>query len=73
MPYSAMSIGQFAAQRSDIRFLCRECGASVVAPIDQVVRRFGMAAPVGDVQSHAVCRACNSIEVVIVPAVPMPV
>lgn len=69
MPYSVMSIGQFAAQRSDIRFVCRDCGASVVAPIDQVVRRFGLEAPVGDVQSHAVCRECNSIDVVIIPAV----
>lgn len=72
MPYSGMSIGQFATQRSDLRFVCSECGASVVAPIDQVVRRFGLAAPVGEVQAHAVCRQCNSIEVVIVPAVPLP-
>lgn len=67
MPFSGVPIGQFAAQRSNLRFVCRECGSSVVAPIDEVVCRFGLGVPVGNLQALAVCRACNSIDVIIVP------
>lgn len=67
MPYSAMPIAKVAAQGRDIRFVCRECGASVVAPVDQVLRRFGQAAALGQVQALAVCGQCHSIDVVLVP------
>lgn len=67
MPYSELPIAQFAAQRGNLRFVCNECGASVVAPIAEVARRFGLAAHVGDVQSHLACRACHSIDVIVVP------
>lgn len=68
MPYSALSIGHFAAQGRDIRFVCHDCGASVVAPIGQLMLRFGQGVPVGHIQGLAVCRECNSIDVVLVPA-----
>jgi hypothetical protein len=68
MPYSALSVGQIAAQGADIRFVCRDCGASVVAPIAQVLRRFGDGLPLGNIQARAVCRHCNSIDVILVPA-----
>lgn len=67
MPYSAIPLGRFAEDGSNLRFVCRDCGASVLAPIDQVVRRFGQFAPLGSLQAQAVCRACNSMEVMILP------
>lgn len=72
MPYSAMSIAKVAAQGSDVRFVCRECGASVVAPIDQVMRRFGQGTALGQVQALAVCGQCHSIDVILVPTGTIP-
>lgn len=67
MPYSGFSIAQFAARGADIRFVCSDCGASVVAPIAQVMGRFGGDHAIGSLQALAVCGQCDSIEVTLEP------
>lgn len=63
------SLSQLAAQGADIRFVCSDCGASVVAPMGQVLRRFGEDALIANIQARAVCKHCGSIEVVVRPAI----
>jgi hypothetical protein len=64
-----VSLGQLAAQGADIRFVCSDCGASVIAPMEQVLRRFGHDTFIADIQARAVCKHCGNIEVVVRSAI----
>ncbi|MDA8232748.1 MAG: hypothetical protein M0006_15565 [Magnetospirillum sp.] len=67
MPAPHIAIARLAAEGSDLLFQCMDCGASVLAPIEKVLRRFGQGATLADVQAPAVCKHCGSIDVEIRP------